>query len=128
MRTRLLALFAAAALSLTCVGLYGALSYVVGVRRREVGLRLALGAMRSEIVRQFVGQGLRVAGVASACGLLLSIAVTRVLSDMLYGISPTDPTTLAGVIGIVLAVTAVAPLVPALRAALVEPTEALRGN
>ena len=126
LRTILLVAFALTALSLACVGLYGTLSYVVNLRRREVGLRLALGAARTDIVRQFLMQGLRVAGLASICGLALSIAFTRTLSSMLYGVSPSDPATLAGVITIVLIVASLAALVPATRAALVEPSRALR--
>ena len=126
LRTVLLVIFAATALALACVGLYGTLSYVVSVRRREVGVRLALGAMRSDIIQQFLGQGLRVAAVASVCGLALSLITTSVLSGMLFGVSSSDPATLAGVIGIVLTVTTLAALIPALRAALVEPIRALR--
>ena len=125
LRTVLLVLFALTALSLACVGLYGTLSYVVNLRRREVGLRLALGAARSDIIRQFLVQGLRVAGLACVCGLVLSIA-TRALSGMLYGVSPSDPLTLSSVIAIVLVVAALAALVPATRAALVEPMRTLR--
>ena len=126
LRTVLLVLFALTALSLACVGLYGTLSYVVSLRRREVGLRLALGAARSDIIRQFLVQGLRVAGLACICGLVLSIAFTRALSGMLYGVSPSDPLTLSSVIAIVLVVAALAALVPATRAALVEPMRTLR--
>ena len=126
MRTMLLVLFAATALSLTCVGLYGTLSYVVSVRRREVGLRLALGARRSEIIQQFLVQGLRVAAVACVCGLALSYVTTGALSGMLFGVSSSDPVTLLSVIGIVLTVTTLAALIPAVRAALVEPIRALR--
>jgi len=126
LRTVLLVLFALAALSLACVGLYGTLSYVVNLRRREVGLRLALGAARSDIIRQFLVQGLRVAGLACICGVVLSLAFTRVLSNMLYGVSASDPITLSSVIGIVLLVAGLAALVPATRAALVEPMRVLR--
>jgi predicted permease len=126
LRTTLLALFALTALSLAIVGLYGTLSYAVTVRRREIGLRLALGALRSEIVRQFLGQGLRVVGLACVCGLALSTAVARVLAGMLYGVSPSDPLTHSIVVAIVLAVAAVAALIPAARAALTEPVNALR--
>jgi ABC-type antimicrobial peptide transport system permease subunit len=122
----LLVLFAMTALSLACVGLYGTLSYVVSLRRREVGLRLALGALRSDIIRQFVMQGLRVASLACVCGLVLSAAFTRILSGMLYGVSPSDPVTLSSVIGLVLVVAALAALVPATRAALLEPMRVLR--
>ena len=126
LRTTLLALFALTALTLATVGLYGTLSYAVTVRRREIGLRLALGALRGEIVRQFVGQGLRVVVPACLCGVAVSIAVARVLSRMLYGVSPSDPLTLSIVMAIVLAVAAVAALIPATRAALTEPVNALR--
>lgn len=126
LRTLLLTLFAATALFLACLGLYGTLSYAVSLRRREVGLRLALGASRSAIIRQIVGQGLRVVGLACLCGLALTIAFTRVLSGMLYGVSPSDPFTLAGVLGIVLAVGALAALVPAARASHIEPMRVLR--
>ena len=126
LRTVLLVLFALAALSLACVGLYGTLSYVVNLRRREVGLRLALGAARSDIIRQFLVQGLRVAGLACICGVVLSLAFTRVLSNMLYGVSASDPITLSSVIGIVLLVAGLTALVPATRAALVEPMRVLR--
>ena len=128
LRTMVLVLFAATALSLACVGLYGTLSYVVSLRRREVGLRLALGAVRSDIIRQFLGQGLRVAGVACLCGLILSLVFTRVLSNMLYGVSASDTITLLSVMVIVLVVAGLAALVPATRAALVEPMRVLRGE
>jgi ABC-type antimicrobial peptide transport system permease subunit len=94
--------------------------------RRGMGLRLALGAMRRDIIQQFLGQGLRVAAVACVCGLALSFVTTGVLSDMLFGVSPSDPVTLSSVIGIVLTVTTLAALIPAVRAALVEPIRALR--
>ena len=82
--------------------------------------------MRRDIVRQFLTQGLRVAGTACGCGLVLSIAFTRALSGMLYGISPLDPATLSSVVGIVLVVTTLASLIPALRAAFTQPMRALR--
>ena len=126
LRTVLLVLFGMAALSLACVGLYGTLNYVVSLRRREIGLRLALGAKRSDVIGQFLAQGLRVTGLAAACGVILSLGFTRVLSGMLYGVSPSDPATLASVVGIVLGVATLAALIPATRAALVEPMRVLR--
>jgi putative ABC transport system permease protein len=126
LRTILLAMFAATALSLACVGLYGTLSYIVSLRRREVGLRLALGAGRGDIVIQFLRQGLTVVGLACAGGLALSLAFTRVLSGMLYGVSPSDPVTLSSVLAAVLSIAAIAALVPATRAALLPPMQALR--
>jgi predicted lysophospholipase L1 biosynthesis ABC-type transport system permease subunit len=126
LRMVLLVLFAMTALSLACVGLYGTLSYAVSLRRREIGLRLALGAVRGDIVRQFLMQGLRVAGLACVCGLVLLLAFTRVLSNMLHGVSPSDPITLSGVTAIVLVVAMIASLLPAIRAARLDPMHALR--
>ena len=126
LRMILLGFFAATAIVLACVGLYGTLSYSVNVRQREVGLRLALGAMRGQIVGRFVLQGLAVTALGCAAGLLLAAASARVLSGMLYGVSATDAPTLSGVVGIVLVVAAAASLVPAIRAAWVEPMRVLR--
>jgi predicted lysophospholipase L1 biosynthesis ABC-type transport system permease subunit len=126
LRTVLLALVAAAAILLAAVGLYGTISYTVNVRRREVGLRLALGAMRTQIVGQFLGSGMAVAGIGCAAGLGMSVVFLRMLSGMLYGVSSTDPATLAAVAVGVLGVSAAAALVPALRAARLEPMAVLR--
>ena len=128
LRTWLLAFFAVTALSLACVGVYGTLSYAVSRRRREVGLRLALGAARSGIVRQFLGQGLRVTAIAAIAGLLLSLAFSRALSGMLYGVAAVDPLVFAAVIAIVLSIAAIAALVPSVRAARVEPMQVLRDS
>jgi putative ABC transport system permease protein len=127
-RTLLLALFAITALLLACLGIYGALSYVVSLRQREAGLRIALGASRLGIVRQFCGHALRVIAVACASGLLLSAAFTRTLSGMLFGVSPLDPLTLSGVVALVLAIGSFAALVPSVRAASAEPAQVLRGE
>ena len=126
LRTSALALFAGTALALACLGVYGTLSYVVGLRRREVGLRVALGAQRSDIVAQFLGQALRVVAVASIVGLALSLAFSRALSGMLFGVSPFDAATLVTVIALVASVAIVAALVPAIRAARVAPMTVLR--
>jgi predicted permease len=114
------------ALALGIVGIYGVLSYAVAEQRRAIGIRLALGAARTVILRQFLGHGIRVAAMASISGLALSFVLSRTLSSLLYGVSPSDPATLAGVIGTVLLVASIAALVPAARAALVEPIQALR--
>jgi putative ABC transport system permease protein len=126
LRTILLGCFAVTAVSLSCVGLYGTLSYLVNLRRREVALRLALGALRTQVVRQFLAVGLRTTAVGCAAGLVLAAGFARLLSGMLFGVSPTDATTVAGVLTIILAVSAAASLIPAVRAARVEPMQALR--
>jgi len=128
LRMVLLGFFAATAVLLACVGLYGTLSYSVTVRKREVGLRLALGAMRGQIVKQFLWQGLGVTLLGCIAGGVLAAAFAQVLSGMLFGVSPRDPATLSGVIAIVLAVAAVACLVPAIRAARVDPMQVLRNE
>ena len=126
LRTILLAFFAGTAVSLACVGLYGTLSYLVNVRQREIGLRLALGALRTQIVRQFVAQGLRVSLVGCAAGLGLAATFARLLSGMLYGVTASDGATMAGVVGIVLGVSVLASVLPAIRAARLEPMQVLR--
>jgi putative ABC transport system permease protein len=126
LRTILLVFFALTAVSLACVGLYGTISYLVNVRKREVGLRLALGALRTQIVRQFLFQGLRVSLLGSVAGLALAAALARLLSGLLYGVSATDAATLGGVLVIVLAVSVLASLLPAIRAARLEPMQVLR--
>ena len=126
LRTILLTLFATTAISLVCIGLYGTISYMGKVRQREVGLRLALGALPGQITRRFLMQGLRVTLVGCAVGLVLAAGLSRLLTGMLYGISFFDPVTYAGVLALTLLVAGVASLVPALRASRVEPTEVLR--
>jgi ABC-type lipoprotein release transport system permease subunit len=126
LRTILLTFFAVTALSLACIGLYGTLSYNVNVRQREVGLRLALGARRSQIVTQFLWQGLVVCIAGCLAGWALATASTRLLAGLLYGVSPSDVPTLSAVILLVLAVAAAASFVPAIRAARTEPMQVLR--
>jgi putative ABC transport system permease protein len=96
------------------------------VRRRETGLRLALGALPGQILRHFLLQGLGVTLLGCIAGLGLGAALTRLLAGMLYGVSPSDATTLLGVILMVVALAAIASLVPAFRAARVEPMQVLR--
>ena len=126
LRTVLLTFFALTAISLACVGLYGTLSYLVNVRQREIGLRLAVGAMRAQIVRQFLGQGMRVSLLGCVAGLVLAGVFTKVLAGMLFGVSPWDAITMTGVIALVIAVSIAASLLPAVRAARVEPMQVLR--
>jgi putative ABC transport system permease protein len=126
LRTMLLSMFALTAMSLACIGLYGTLSYLARLRQREVGVRLALGALRSHIVGRFLAQGLRAAAVGCAAGLALAAALSHFLAAMLYGVSAIDPATYGGVVLLILLVAAIASLIPAVRAACVEPVKVLR--
>jgi predicted permease len=126
LRTTLLALFAATAVSLACIGLYGTLSYLARRRRREVGVRLALGAARGQIVASFLSKGLRVAITGCLAGLSLSLITDRLLTSMLYGVSAIDAETYFAVPVLILLVSTLSSLAPAWRAALVDPMEVLR--
>jgi putative ABC transport system permease protein len=107
------------------VGLYGVVALIVGQRRREIGVRLALGASPSGVVRMVLGEGGRVAAAGVVVGLAGAFAVTRVLESLLYGIGSTDAITFAGAAGFVGAVALAATWVPARRAARVDPRSAL---
>jgi len=124
--TVLVASFATLALLLGAVGIYGVMSYLVGQRRREMGIRVALGATRSQVVRLIVGRAIRLAAVGGVVGLGSALMTTRALRQWLYGVSPSDPTTLAIVAVLFLAVAAVASSAPALRATRVDPSTSLR--
>jgi predicted permease len=122
----MLAIAASMALVLGVVGIYGVLSYLVSQRRREIGIRAALGAQRGELQRMFVRHGLWLAGIGVAIGLAAAAGVTRLMSTLLFGITPLDPVTYVAVPLVLLTTTAVASYVPARRAASVDPVEALR--
>ena len=126
MRTWLLTAFAMTALGLVCAGVYGTLSYAANLRRREVALRLALGALRRSVVRQLMTTSIRIVGTSALIGVVLALIFTHSLSTMLYGVTPTDPVTLSGVLVVVVAVAFTAALVPALRATFIQPMRALR--
>ncbi len=124
----LIAVFAATALGLAGLGLYGVLTHAVNRRRTEVGLRLALGARPVDIRRMILGEGLRLTLVGAVLGLLAAIALARGLSSLLFDVSPADPWAYAGVAALVCAASIVAAWLPARRAERCDPMQALRGD
>jgi predicted permease len=124
----LLASFAGLALLLSCIGIYGVISYLVGERTREIGVRMALGAQRWDVLRLVLGQGVRMALLGVVVGLTLAAGLTRLMAAQLYGVSPRDPVTFAAVAVLLVLVALLACYVPARRAASVDPTEALRAQ
>ncbi|HEV3140985.1 MAG TPA: FtsX-like permease family protein, partial [Vicinamibacterales bacterium] len=126
--TILLALFASTALLLAAMGLYGVLSQLVASRRREIGVRMALGARASQVLASIVGQAATVAGIGIVAGLAGSLALTRVMATLLFGIAPQDPVTFAAAPIVLAAVAMAAALIPARRAASIDPMQALRND
>jgi len=116
------------ALFLGAVGIYGVLSYVVSLRTPEIGTRLALGASPGAVLRMVLSQGMRLAGVGALMGLVVAIALGRVMVALLYGVSPVDPVTLVATSAVFLAVAVLASLLPAARAAGIAPVDALRAS
>lgn len=121
-----LTVFAGVALLLAAVGIYGVVAYSVGRRRREIGIRLALGAQKSHIFQMILGYGLTLCATGMVLGLAGAFGLTRFVSSLLYAVSPTDQLTFAAISGILLAVSLVACLVPVRRALNVDPVETLR--
>jgi predicted permease len=124
----LLAGFAAAALLLAAIGLYGVIAFGVSRRTQEIGIRLALGARRADVLRMVMVRGLLLTAAGLAIGAAAAIALGRVMSGLLYGIAPSDPATLLGVAAVLAAAAALATLAPALRATRVDPVTALRSE
>jgi putative ABC transport system permease protein len=122
----LLGIFAGLALLLAALGTYGILSYMVSERRREIGIRMALGAARQSVIRMVMGQGVAIAGAGLVAGLLGALAFNRVMATLLFGVAPTDPTTFLVVAATIIAVAVVACFLPAQRAAQVDPIVVLR--
>jgi putative ABC transport system permease protein len=124
----MLAIAGAMALLLGIAGIYGVISYSVTQRSREIGIRVALGAQRQEVTRMFVGHGLVLAGIGVAIGLAASIGLMRLMSSLLFEVNPVDPLTYGAVAATLVAAAMLASYIPALRAAGVDPVEALRAE
>jgi putative ABC transport system permease protein len=125
-RTLLLGIFAGLAVCLAMAGVYGVMSYVVGQRANEIGLRVALGASPSDVLRMVLRQSLTLTGVGIVLGLAGAAAVTQLLTSMLFNVKATDPLTYVAVVALLFAVALLASYVPARRAMRVDPMVALR--
>lgn len=122
----LLAIFGGLALLLAAIGIYGVQAYAVRHRVREIGIRLALGAQRGDVLRLIIGQGLILTGIGICCGLVAAVGLTHLMTSQLYGVSATDPLTLAAVVVVLTTVAFWASWIPARRAMKIDPTVALR--
>lgn len=125
---RLLGLFAGLALLLAATGVYAVVAYQVTRRTAEIGVRVALGARRVDVLRTVMGEVTATAGVSLAIGLLAALTTTRLLEELLFGVRPVDPATLGAATGILFAATMIAAWVPARRAAGQDPVRALRAE
>jgi ABC-type antimicrobial peptide transport system permease subunit len=123
---QLLAIFAGLAILLAAIGSYGVLSYMVSERRREIGIRMALGADRASVLRMVLLQGLQLTALGILAGLSAAFALNRVLASLLFGVKPTDPLTIGAVVGLISFVALVACYLPARGATRVDPMLVLR--
>jgi predicted lysophospholipase L1 biosynthesis ABC-type transport system permease subunit len=128
MRAWLFGLFAVLALILSIIGVYGVVGYLVGQRTQEIGIRLALGAERGRVLRALLAEGLRPVALGLVAGLAVSLAMGRLLTRLLFGITATDPATYSAVVVVLLAAAIVATWIPARRALRVDPMRALRSE
>jgi predicted permease len=124
----MLAIAGSMALALGFIGIYGVIAYVVAQRSREIGIRMALGAQRRQVRMMFLRQGLALSAIGVALGLLAALALTRLMSSLLFGIGSTDVVTYAAAIGVILAAAALASYVPARRASAIDPVETLKAE
>src|SRR5204863_6221001 len=125
-QTTLLGAFAGLALLLASLGIYGVLAYLVGQRTQEIGIRVALGVRRRQVLRLVLGYGMALATTGVAIGVVVALALTRAISKLLFGIRATDPLTFVSVALLLLAVSLAACYIPARRALRIDPMTALR--
>jgi putative ABC transport system permease protein len=128
LNTVLLGVFAALALALAAIGIYGIVAYSVTERTHEIGVRLALGAQRRDVIAMVVGQGMTMTAAGTVVGVAAALILTRLMSTLLFGVSAADPATFLAIPCLLLAVALVACYVPARRATRVDPLQALRSE
>ena len=126
--TALLSFFAVTGLAMAVIGLYGLMAYMAVQRTHEIGVRMALGADRIAVLRLILGEGMRLVALGGAAGLLAALALSRVLKSLLFGVGPHDPVSFVAVALLLVAVSALATLLPARRAASIQPMDALRAE